>query len=130
MLVLLRGIPGSGKSTAAKTFEGFKHFEADMYFVESGIYEFDASKIKYAHAWCQDQARKALRCGENVVVSNTLTKMWEIQPYLDMAEDYSHELQVYRCLGDHGSVHNVPDAVIQRMLSTYEPHPEEERWRP
>ena len=51
-LYLLRGLPGSGKSTLAKSLGG-KHFEADMYFVRDGEYQFDVTKLKEAHEWCR-----------------------------------------------------------------------------
>ena len=87
-LILIRGLPGSGKSTLAKQYVAqgsFKHFEADQFFVDAnGNYNFDPSKIKFAHQWCQDQVRKALVEGYNVVVSNTFTQKWEMKAYLDM----------------------------------------------
>ena len=49
-LILLRGVPGCGKSTLAKLLVGDKdycHKEADMYFIDGkGNYNFDPSKIK------------------------------------------------------------------------------------
>ena len=64
-LVLIRGPPGSGKSTMAKVLAlvGFGHFEADMYFVVDGRYRYDASRIREAHAWCQTRTREALLAG-------------------------------------------------------------------
>ena len=55
-LILLRGLPGSGKSTFAKSIsnESTGHIESDMFFVKDGEYKFDGSKIKDAHNWCQD----------------------------------------------------------------------------
>ncbi len=53
-LYIVRGIPGSGKSTFAKTLGG-QHYEADMFFIdENGVYNFDFTKIKDAHQWCID----------------------------------------------------------------------------
>ena len=44
ILYIVRGIPGSGKSTFAKTLGGI-HIEADQYFVDGdGNYNFDGSK--------------------------------------------------------------------------------------
>ena len=31
-LVIIRGIPGSGKTTIAKAMTGYQHFEADHFF--------------------------------------------------------------------------------------------------
>ena len=47
-LYLLRGLPGSGKSTLSTQLGG-SHFETDKYFVgENGEYNFDPSKLKEA----------------------------------------------------------------------------------
>lgn len=39
-LVLIRGLPGSGKSTMAKVLAqvGYEHYEADMFFERDGVY--------------------------------------------------------------------------------------------
>ena len=52
-LVLIRGLPGSGKSTIAKELAvtGFEHFEADMFFPVDGVYRYEASRIRHAHTW-------------------------------------------------------------------------------
>lgn len=58
-LVLIRGLPGSGKSTIARAMAAYEHYEADMYFEKGGEYCYDASKIKDAHEWCQRETRSA-----------------------------------------------------------------------
>jgi len=65
-LLLVRGLPGSGKSTYAKTLTDRKHIETDMYFALSGTYQWDGSKLGKAHQWCQDEVRKALMAGEEI----------------------------------------------------------------
>ena len=49
-LFLLRGIPGSGKSTVARSIGG-THLESDMYFIDSitGDYTFNPNKLKLFH---------------------------------------------------------------------------------
>lgn len=120
-LYLIRGLPGSGKSTLAKllcnSFEGAAHFEADQYFVDrDGVYRFDPSLLKDAHGWCLDNARLHLREGRVVIVSNTFTRIWEMQPYLDLG----CKTQVIACEGNFGNVHGVPEAAIERMRSRWE----------
>lgn len=125
MLVLLRGCPGSGKSTLARNEYGYcRHLEADMYFVEDGEYKFDPSKLKDAHAWCQRECAKSLGT-DDVVVSNTFTKLWELKPYLDMAEELGVEVRVIHLTTEYESVHPVPAAVIERMKDSYEPYESE-----
>lgn len=89
-LVLIRGLPGNGKSTLAKEManEGYLHFEADMFFEVDGRYRYDASKILDAHTWCQKMTRQAIARGEKVVVNNTFTQLREMEPYLAMSKDF------------------------------------------
>lgn len=89
-LTILRGPPGSGKTTEAQRMvdagEADRTVENDTYFTTpGGEYRFDPRQLGAAHAWCQRTAREFLEDGLRVVVSNTAIKRWEFQPYLDMA---------------------------------------------
>ncbi|OLQ88462.1 AAA family ATPase [Vibrio panuliri] len=119
-LTLIRGLPGSGKSTLARTYQA-RHFEADMYFVNAnGEYCFDASQLEQAHRWCRQQTESALRRGENVVVSNTFVRRWEIKPYYQLAKKFDVRLEVIECHGNYGSVHGVEQSVIERMRARWQ----------
>lgn len=117
-LIILRGLPGSGKSTYAQVFvkKGYKHFEADMFFELDGEYKHDPSRIKEAHKWCQDQVSNAIFAGHNVVVSNTFVKLWEIEPYLNL----TGETTVVKCVGEYPNIHGVPIEVIKRMKENWQ----------
>ena len=98
ILYLLRGLPGSSKSTLAKQLGG-THFETDNYFLDDNKnYKFDGSKLREAHQWCQDLVSDAMllnhTTGHNdtIVVSNTFTKEWEMKPYIDMAKDWEYRV--------------------------------------
>lgn len=54
-LTLIRGLPGSGKTTLAKQL-GVLHVEADMYFMRDGRYQFEDGK---APSWVSVLARRA-----------------------------------------------------------------------
>ena len=96
-LVLIRGVPGSGKSTRARNFKGYVHFEADMYFTKDGVYSFDPDLLPAAHQWCIQKTRETLEQGSKVVVSNVFANAWEIKPYVELK--YPYELiQAIICL--------------------------------
>ena len=115
-LVLIRGLPGSGKSTMAKAMAGHRHFEADMYFCGNRGYLFDPRRLPDAHRWCQQKTLEALSGGFDVVVSNTFTQKWEMQPYLDMG----FPVRVIEASGSWPNIHGVPDHAIKRMRQLWE----------
>lgn len=119
-LVLIRGLPGSGKTTMASvlTLIGYRHFEADMFFEVDGRYQYDAVRIQEAHAWCQKMTRQSLERGENVVVSNTFTNFREMQPYVAMG---ARNVRVIEARGKWESVHGVPPYMLKRMAARWEP---------
>lgn len=119
-LFILRGLPGSGKSTLAKSLGGM-HIEADMYFTYEGKYEFDPSKLKEAHAWCQNTVGVWMNSVPKIIVSNTFTQEWEMQPYYDLAKE--HGYQVYSLIVEnrHGGVneHGVPEEKLEQMKNRF-----------
>ena len=117
-LILIRGLPGSGKSTLAKgAYPKHLHIETDMYFVDGeGNYEFEGSKIKAAHEWCQKTVKEHLDRGHNIVVSNTFTQRWELEPYLKMCK----HVEVIEATGEFENVHGVPEAIIRKMKERWE----------
>jgi predicted kinase len=123
VLYIVRGIPGSGKSTFAKTFKTVEHYEADMFFMRGNGYEFDATKLKAAHEWCQDMVFMSMKRNEpTIVVSNTFTQEWEMEPYLEMAK--THEYKVFSIIVEnrHGGTneHGVPEDKLEIMKNRFE----------
>ncbi len=125
-LVIIRGIPGSGKSTMARVkYPNHVHIEADMYFEDrDGNYRFDRTKLPNAHQWCQRMVKANLNKKYNVVVANTFIKYWEMKPYLEMANKLQIPVKIETAKGNYESVHNVPKEVIERMKNSFENSPQ------
>ena len=120
-LTLIRGLPGSGKSTMARKIAaetGALHVEDDMWVDYQQRRNPD--KLGMAHDICKARARHTLAFGGSVVVSNTFAQRWEMQPYLDMARQYGAQVEIITAMGDYGSVHDVPAEAIQAMRERWD----------
>lgn len=137
-LYLIRGVPGSGKSTLAEELsENGKYciISADMYFEENGNYNFDATKIKDAHAWCKTCVEtwmsKALKSElqhldlpfwDKIFVANTFTQEWEMEDYFKLAQQYGYKVFTIIVENRHNSssIHNVPEETLTKMKDRFE----------
>ena len=122
-LFLLRGLPGSGKSTLAKSIGG-AHFEADMYFIRDGVYQFDPTSLSAAHAWCLQITETALKneSPEKIIVSNTFTQDWELASYYALAKKYNCQVFSIIVENRHGGVneHGCPEDKVEIMRNRFE----------
>lgn len=120
-LILIRGLPGSGKSTIANLMTECHHVEADHFFLNAmGEYEFNPAKLPMAHEACFLLTKALLEEHNNVVVANTFSRQWEIQPYLDLAKKMGIQPILIEAKGNFKSIHNVPEEAIQRMKDRWE----------
>jgi adenylate kinase family enzyme len=119
-LVLIRGLPGSGKSTLAGEFEksGFRHFEADRYFIRNGIWLLDKAKLPEAHLWCENLAIRTLDFGQNVVVSNTFSRLHNLARYLKLK--VAKSVLVVETAGEWQNIHGVTIDEIKKMSKKWE----------
>ena len=141
-ILLARGLPGSGKTSLTEMIglpspSGIMarpvSCSADDFFIDDdGQYIFDPKLLPDAHKECQEKARKALAAGKSVAVHNTFTQRWEMEPYLEMAEDLGCRVIVIStydggCDDDtlaQRNTHGVPVESIATMRSRWE-----EDWR-
>lgn len=95
-LIIVRGLPGSGKSKIAKEYEkkGYVLVEANHYFIKNGKFEYEPRKINDAHNWCRRRVYELMNEGKNVVVANTFLKFWEFQNYLDYVRELGYGLEI------------------------------------
>ena len=121
MLILVRGLPGAGKSTWARmNYPGVLCLENDMMHMRDGEYKWAERRQSRAVEWCKRMADVALYEGMDVIICNTFSKRRFIQEYVALANYHKTECLVYKVVGDYGSVHNVPPEVMQHMRDGWE----------
>ncbi|TGN19810.1 AAA family ATPase [Leptospira idonii] len=127
-LILLRGLPGSGKSSLAKILsEDGKYpvFSVDRYFTDpiTGIYEFRYQENHLAYRACESDTRSAM---ENVVpkifVDNTFTMEWEMKPYFLLASEYDYTVFTMTLENRHEgeNIHGITDDQMKKMALGYQ----------
>ena len=130
-LYIVRGLPGSGKSTFAEALVGsdFLVCEADKYFIVDGEYKFDATKLKQAHEWCRNRVETYMKDSlvndqfyREIAVSNTFTQEWEMEAYYKLAEQYGYMVFSIIVENRHGGVnqHGVPADKLEQMKNRFE----------
>ena len=131
VLFLVRGLPGSGKTSfASAIWNDYAVCEADKFFYDKeGNYNFDPSKLKEAHNWCKNEVEIRMQDHQNnqqyypeIAVSNTFTQEWEMEDYFKLAEKYGYKVVSLIIENRHGgqNVHGVPEDKLQIMKNRFE----------
>lgn len=55
------------------------------------------------------------------MVANTFTMQWEMQKYFDLCRQNGYKLRVYHMKNGFENEHGVPNDIVDRMRSQYQP---------
>ena|ERR1051325_3292311 len=126
-LILLRGLPGSGKSSLAQLLSEkgrYPVLSIDDYFTDprTGKYEFQFDKNHLAYKKCEENVRAAmLKKEQKIFIHNTFTLDWEIEPYVKLAKEFDYALHVVTVENYHGqkNIHHISDEQVRKMAEKY-----------
>lgn len=143
-LIILRGLPGSGKSYLAdeivdkytyKFYRGsygwhWRIRSTDDFWNRNDKYEFRLDLASIAHQWNQSQvAYDMFNAIELIIVDNTNTTLAEMQPYLDLAVKFGYDVKIKEPQTEWAknpelcwkkNSHGVPLEVIQKMTDRWQ----------
>ena len=125
---IMRGIPGSGKSTIAqevsdKLYSSKYICSADNYWkLLNDTYQFDLKKVPQNHYWCLRQFVEHVGHYETntIFLDNTNTTLDEFSHYVKIALAFSYKVKIITVcanpeMGIQRNIHKVPADTIYRM---------------
>ena len=128
-LILVRGVSGSGKSTFAEEFlfPISLIISTDDFFMVDGEYQFNPELLAENHIKCIKSVESEMKQPQqdicpNIVVHNTFTQAWEMEPYKELANRYGYNFYTIIVENRHGSdsVHEIPEHIISKQRDRFE----------
>ena len=138
-LYIIRGLPGSGKSTLGEQLADsymdyhpkyggvkFYSYAADDWFTSNdgkrSTYQFKPEELPDAHEDCRARVMGAMMNGniENICVCNTFSQFWEAAPYVKLCKAYGYTPVVLECQSQFGNIHDVPQESITAMADRWD----------
>ena len=125
ILYLVRGCPGSGKTTFANTLSNGEYpvLAADDYhYDDEGNYNWDPKNLHKAHKYCKDKTHEKMKEEyDKIFVCNTFVKESELKPYYVLANKMGYDVFSVVVENRHGNknIHGVPNDTIKRMKDKF-----------
>lgn len=120
-VIILRGLPGSGKSTLTREISRIRCGDCLIFNARLQLYDTHPAKAGWAHSECFKMFVLSAVAGNPVlIVDNTNTTAIQIAPYANVAEAFGYEVHIVEIgcsIVDSitWNIHRVPEDVICRM---------------
>lgn len=125
-LTLIRGIPGTGKTTLSGLITGrVNRYEADNFFMINGKYTFSHILLPEAHKLCLGDTASSLYHGTDAIVSNTMCSVSEVQEYVNLAEKLLANVVIIECTKQYiPNPHSLGEEDMKRFRRRWVPNSE------
>ena len=120
-LQIIRGLPGSGKTTIAlKKFPSLLRLETDMYFTRKGKYTFTRDLNTKAVHWFKSMVKKCCKEGMDFVLTGVFAAHTErLLSTVETALNAGYEVYIQTMTANYGNIHNVPKSHFESMKKDF-----------
>ncbi len=118
-LQIIRGLPGSGKSTIAKRYHCL-HLEVDQFCITGGVYNFDYSRT----ACLLEAVLYAMKINVDLVLCGIFTDPSDafFSKLLHLADFFGYEVYIHTCECFYTNQHGIDKDLILRMGAAFRSH--------
>lgn len=134
LLILMRGVSGSGKSTKAKKIQeklGGVIFSTDDFFTDAeGNYKFNPRELNANHNKNFERTLEAMsEFVSPIIIDNTNLQAWEMKNYVEAANFYKYKIKIIDVDTPRDEImkrqqsrvgKTLPPEIIDRMLNKYQ----------
>lgn len=121
--IVVRGLPGSGKSTFASLIAGKDSIvAADDFLYVDGKYVFTPERLKEAQRLALAKFIELVKAGEPLIVYTGVSPdLVDVRPYEMLAKEKGYSITYLVVENRHGktSIHDVPSSVVKMMRSVF-----------
>lgn len=120
-LQIIRGLPGSGKTTLAlQRYPHLMRIETDMFFSRQGKYIFTNKLNEEAILWFEDMVFNCAYAKMDFIVTGVFAANTErFDRVIRTARDFGYEVYVKTLTHDYGNIHNVPQKTLDSMKAAF-----------